>query len=93
MGQIDSALLEQIFRGVISIGVAVMIYLIKDFKADIKKLTEGLANIGLSLQTLITKDTHKDDAIRELKERLDTHQDQIQQLQIDIAVIKQKENE
>lgn len=90
---IDSVLLEQIFRGVISVGVAVMIYLIKDFKADIKKLTEGLSNIGLSLQTLITKDTHKDDAIRELKERLDTHQDQIQQLQIDIAVIKQKEHE
>lgn len=70
--------------------VAVAVYLLKDFKADFKKLTEGLASVSESLQILLTKDTHKNEQISELKEQMLAHSKAIGHLKIRIALLEQK---
>lgn len=80
-----------IFKIVNSLGVALLIYFIKDFKADIKKLTEGLTQVSLSLNTLLTTDKHKEESINELKQSLLKCTKEIQLLKIKVALLERNE--
>lgn len=86
----DAANVELLYKAISSIGVGLLIYFIKDFKAEFKKLAEGLNSVSLSLQTLITKDTHKEEAISEIKIQLERLNKDQGYLKIKLALIEQK---
>lgn len=84
----NEQIIEYLYKGVISFGVGLALYYLKDFKADVKKLTDGLTAVSLSLQTLLTKDTHKEEAISELKEKVEANHKAIQNLKIRVALLE-----
>jgi len=88
----DAHTLELIYKAINSIGVALLIYFVKEFKTDIRKLTDGLTSVSMSLNTLLTKDTHKDEAIVEIKQQVAKSQKDIQNLKIRVALLE-KESE
>lgn len=86
----DASHLELLYKGIISIAVGFGLYILKDFKEDFRRLTKSLTDVTLSLQTLITKDTHKEEAIADLKVQILRHDKKIGLLQIKIAILEQE---
>lgn len=84
-------LLEYAFKGIISIGVGLMIYTLKDFKSSLSKLTDSLTAVTLSLRELIIKDENKAEKLTELKAELRITQSRITRLELEVARLKQKE--
>lgn len=46
-------IIEYVFKGTITLAVSAVIYILKDFKASMTKLTDSLTEVTLSLNTLI----------------------------------------
>jgi hypothetical protein len=59
-------ILEHIFKGVITLGVGMMIFILKDFKASLNKLTESLNAVMISLNSLLIEDKHKTKSLVEI---------------------------
>ena len=86
----DALNVELLYKGIISLGVAVAIFLLKDFKSDFKKLTIKLGDVSESLRELITKDNHKSEAIAEIKEHIAAHNKIIGNIKIKVALLEQQ---
>lgn len=84
-------LLEYAFKGVISIGVGLMIYTLKDFKSSLTRLTDSLTLVTLSLRELIIKDENKSEKLTEMKAELKTMQSRVTRLEIEVTRLKHKE--
>lgn len=87
----DAITFELIFKGIVSLGVALMIFILKELKTDFRKLTDGLSAVAINLQTLLTKDTHKDEAISEIKKQIAHNQKEINLLKLKIALLEKEE--
>lgn len=94
--------LDTIFKALISLGVGLVIYLLKDFKSSMNKVADGLNKTNLSLQTLIANDNHKateiaslrlaiaknEQVISEVRQEL---QDHIKETAIRLSLLEQKQ--
>jgi hypothetical protein len=56
-------IVEHIFKAVITLGVSMMIFILKDFKASLKELTSSLNAVMISLNSLLIEDKHKTNSI------------------------------
>ncbi len=84
-------ILEYVFKGAITIGVGLMIYTLKDFKASLVKLTDSLTAVTLSLRELIVKDENKSEKLTEMKNELKTIQSRVTRLEVEVSRLKHKE--
>ena len=87
----SSVVLEYVFKGIISIGVGLMIYTLKDFKTSLTRLTDSLTAVTLSLRELIIKDENKSEKLTELKAEIKTIQSKVVRLEIEVSRLKHKE--
>lgn len=76
----SQALFEHLFRAVVTIGVSLVIYILKDFKADFKLLTEKMAEVSTSLQNAINDTKHQREKLAEYKSRLEINEKLIYEL-------------
>jgi len=84
-------ILEYLFKGVITLGVGLMIYTLKDFKSSLIKLTDSLTAVTLSLRELIIKDENKSEKLSELKADIKLVQDRLRRVEAEIVRLKHKE--
>lgn len=77
----EQVVIEYIFKGIITLGVGLLIWNLKDFKASLTKLTDSLTDVTLSLRELIVKDENKSASLTEIK-------DKIKHMENDIAHLK-----
>ena len=83
---------EYVFKGVVSLGVGTMVFILKDFKVSLNKLSDSLAAVTLSLNSLVVKDEHKAEKLLELKLSINKIQHDIAKLQVQVFSIKHKES-
>lgn len=62
-----SLILEYLFRLAMTLGIGLVIHTVKDFKLQFKQLTDKMAEVTLSLQSLLIKDENRAEKIGELK--------------------------
>lgn len=84
----DSLILEYVFKGIVSLGIGLMIYTLKDFKSSLTKLTDSLTAVTLSLRELIIKDENKSEKLSELKSEIKTMQDRLRRLESEVARLR-----
>lgn len=85
--------LEYCFKGLISLGVGMMIYILKDFKTSLKQVTDSLTEVTLTLKELMVKDNHKDETIAEIKSSHKELKKEVDQLRNDVMLLKLKKQE
>ena len=88
-----SVILEYVFKGVISVGVGLMIYTLKDFKTSLTKLTDSLTAVTLSLRELIIKDENKSEKLTEIKAEINKMQNDIAHLKARVVELRYKNKE
>lgn len=65
-------IMEYVFKTIVSIGISVMIFILKDFKSSMKDLTENLNKLTIVVTTLIEKDIGREKTIIDLKNEIDS---------------------
>jgi len=81
-------ILEYLFKGIVSIGVGLMIYTLKDFKSSLTRLADGLTAVTLSLRELIVKDENKSEKLTELKAEIKQMQERLRRLEAEVRVLR-----
>jgi len=64
-------MMEYVFKTIVSIGISVMIFILKDFKSSMKDLTDNLNKLTIVVTTLIEKDSNREETIIALKNEVD----------------------
>ena len=86
-------LIEYLFKGVISVGVGLVIWTLKDFKVSLTKLTDSLTAVTISLRELIIKDENKSESLTELKSRISKLENEVSHLRSQVIELKFKHKE
>jgi hypothetical protein len=86
-------LVEYLFKGIISVGVGLVIWTLKDFKVSLTKLTDSLTAVTISLRELIIKDENKSESLTEMKSRLSKLENEVSHIRIHVAELKTKHKE
>ena len=76
----STQIVEYVFKGVISLSVGLIIYILKDFKLSLTELTKSLITVNLSLNSLLANDKHRDVQITEIKKSMENMQEDIKRL-------------
>lgn len=77
-------LLEYIFKTVVTIGIAVATYILKDFRSTLTKLTENLQSLTISVSTLVERDSTRETVILDLKKDIDVLTERLRKLEKDL---------
>jgi hypothetical protein len=86
-------LVEYLFKGIISVGVGLVIWTLKDFKVSLTKLTDSLTAVTISLRELIIKDENKSESLTEMKSRISRLENEVSHQRVQIAELKTKHKE
>ena len=86
-------LIEYLFKGIISVGVGLVIWTLKDFKVSLTKLTDSLTAVTISLRELIIKDENKSESLTELKSRISKLENEVSHLRSQVIELKFKHKE
>jgi len=86
-------LVEYLFKGIISIGVGLVIWTLKDFKVSLTKLTDSLTAVTISLRELIIKDENKSESLTEMKSRISKLENEVSHLRVHVAELKSRNKE
>jgi hypothetical protein len=86
-------LVEYLFKGIISVGVGLVIWTLKDFKVSLTKLTDSLTAVTISLRELIIKDENKSESLTEMKSRISRLENDVSHQRVQIAELKTKHKE
>jgi peptidoglycan hydrolase CwlO-like protein len=76
----QAQIFEHLFRAVLTAGVGAVIYNLREFKTDFKKLTERLSDVSYGLQSVVETSKHRDEKIAELKKQIDVNEAAIHNL-------------
>ena len=86
-------LMEYAFKTIVSIGIPIVLWILKDFKSTLKELTDNLNKLALSVTSLLEKDNSRENAIEELKTRVASIEAKLNRAERDIVRLSVKAKE
>lgn len=76
----QSQIFEHLFRAVLTAGVGMVIYNLRDFKSKFDELTSKLIDVSYGLKSVVETSKHRDGLIADLKREIEINEAAINDL-------------